>query len=59
MGMNIPNSDQNSAPNSAPNSAVEAADARKRIIRGRNRVLGVLLLGLAVLIFAISIAKMG
>jgi hypothetical protein len=34
-------------------------EARKRIIRSRNRVLGVLLLGLAVLIFAISIAKMG
>ena len=32
---------------------------RKRIIRGRNRVMGVLLIGFAVLIFAISIAKMG
>jgi len=31
---------------------------RLRIIRGRNRVFGVLLIGFAVLIFAISIAKM-
>lgn len=31
---------------------------RMRIIRGRNRVFGVLLIGFAVLIFAISIAKM-
>ena len=31
---------------------------RMRIIRGRNRVFGVLLVGFAVLIFAISIAKM-
>ena len=32
---------------------------RERIIRGRNRVMGVLLIGFAILIFAISIAKMG
>lgn len=31
---------------------------RMRIIRGRNRVMGVLLVGFAILIFAISIAKM-
>jgi hypothetical protein len=31
---------------------------RERIIRGRNRVFGVLLIGFAILIFAISIAKM-
>ena len=32
---------------------------RMRIIRGRNRVFAVLLIGFAILIFAISIAKMG
>lgn len=31
---------------------------RMRIVRSRNRVFGVLLIGFAVLIFAISIAKM-
>ncbi len=39
--------------NSGPDSE------RMRIIRGRNRVLGVLLIGFAILVFAISIAKMG
>ena len=39
-----------------PNSGPEAE--RLRIIRGRNRVFGVLLIGFAILIFAISIAKM-
>lgn len=32
---------------------------RMRIIRSRNRVFAVLLIGFAVLVFAISIAKMG
>lgn len=31
---------------------------RKRIIRGRNRVLALLLAGFVILVFAISIAKM-
>lgn len=39
-----------------PSSGPEAD--RLRIVRSRNRVFGVLLLGFAVLIFAISIAKM-
>jgi hypothetical protein len=39
-----------------PSSGPEAE--RLRIIRSRNRVLGVLLIGFAILIFAISIAKM-
>lgn len=39
-----------------PGSGPEAE--RLRIIRGRNRVMGILLVGFAVLIFAISIAKM-
>ena len=33
--------------------------ARKRIMRSRNIVLGLLLGGFAILVFAISIAKMG
>ena len=32
---------------------------RKRIIAGRNRALGLVLLGLVVMFFAITIAKMG
>ena len=32
---------------------------RMRIIRSRNRVFAVLLIGFAILVFAISIAKMG
>ena len=32
---------------------------RARIIRGRNRVLAGLLIGFAILVFAISIVKMG
>jgi hypothetical protein len=42
--------------NPDPSSGPEAE--RLRIIRSRNRVLGVLLIGFAILIFAISIAKM-
>lgn len=34
-------------------------EQRKRIIAGRNRALGLVLLGLVVLFFAITIAKMG
>lgn len=37
---------------------VDPEAERQRIIRGRNRVLGILLVGFAILIFAISIAKM-
>jgi hypothetical protein len=33
-------------------------EERKRIIRGRNRALGLVLLGFAVLFFFITIAKM-
>ena len=40
-------------------SNLDPETERQRIIRGRNRVMGVLLVGFAVLIFAISIAKMG
>jgi hypothetical protein len=42
--------------NPDPSSGPEAE--RQRIIRSRNRVFGVLLIGFAILIFAISIAKM-
>ena len=34
------------------------AEERKRIIRSRNRVVGILLLAFVVLVYAISIAKM-
>ncbi|MBN9145092.1 hypothetical protein FHW96_003503 [Novosphingobium sp. SG751A] len=34
-------------------------EERKRIIAGRNKALGLVLLGLVVLFFAITIAKMG
>ena len=40
-------------------SNIDPDAERERIIRGRNRVMGVLLIGFAILIFAISIAKMG
>ena len=41
-----------------PNSE-EQLEQRKRIIAGRNRALALVLLGLVVLFFAITIAKMG
>ncbi len=41
-----------------PNS-LDPQEQRKRIIAGRNRALGLVLLGLVVLFFAITIAKMG
>ena len=41
-----------------PNSPEQLAQ-RKRIIAGRNRALALVLLGLVVLFFAITIAKMG
>lgn len=41
-----------------PNSP-EQLEQRKRIIVGRNRALALVLLGLVVLFFAITIAKMG
>ncbi len=37
---------------------LDPAEQRKRIIAGRNRMLGLVLFGLAVLFFAITIAKM-
>ena len=37
----------------------DSMEQRKRIIAGRNRALGLVLLGLVVLFFAITIAKMG
>jgi hypothetical protein len=37
---------------------IDPDSERTRIIRGRNLVLGTLLVGFAILIFAISIAKM-
>lgn len=40
-----------------PNSP-DQMEQRKRIIAGRNRALGLVLLGLVVLFFAITIAKM-
>ena len=40
-------------------SDLDSEAERQRIIRGRNRVMGGLLIGFAILIFAISIAKMG
>jgi hypothetical protein len=39
-------------------SQIDPESERARIIRGRNVVLGTLLVGFAILIFAISIAKM-
>ena len=41
-----------------PNSE-EQLEQRKRIIAGRNRALALVLLGLVVLFFAITIVKMG
>ena len=41
-----------------PNSP-EQLEKRKRIIAGRNRALALVLFGLVVLFFAITIAKMG
>jgi hypothetical protein len=40
-------------------SDIDPDAERARIIRGRNRVLGGLLIGFAILVFAISIVKMG
>lgn len=34
-------------------------EARKRIIAARNKVLGLVLVGMVVLFFAITVAKMG
>lgn len=42
-----------------PDSAPDPEAERKRIMRGRNIVLALLLAGFVVLTFAISIAKMG
>jgi hypothetical protein len=39
-------------------NALDPEAERKRIIRGRNRVLALLLAGFVILVFAISIAKM-
>jgi hypothetical protein len=39
-------------------NAIDPETERRRIIRGRNRVLAILLIGFAVLVFAISLAKM-
>jgi hypothetical protein len=38
---------------------LEQAAERERIIRSKNRVLGLVLVGFAVLFFAISIVKLG
>ncbi len=39
-------------------SNLDPDDERMRIIRSRNRVFAVLLIGFAILVFAISLAKM-
>lgn len=40
-------------------SSQNTEDRRRRIVRGRNIVLGLLLAAFVVLVYAISIAKMG
>jgi hypothetical protein len=40
-------------------SPQNADERRRRIVRGRNIVVGLLLAGFVVLVYAISIAKMG
>lgn len=40
-------------------SPLATDERRKRIVRGRNIVLGLLLGGFVILVYAISIAKMG
>lgn len=37
---------------------IDSDQQRRRIVRGRNLVLGLLLAGFAILVYAISIAKM-
>ena len=43
---------------SNPLESPSSQEERKRIIRSRNRVVGILLLAFVVLVYAISIAKM-
>ncbi len=44
---------------SPQNAELNADDRRRRIVRGRNIVVGLLLGGFVILVYAISIAKMG
>lgn len=38
---------------------IESDERRRRIVRGRNIVVGLLLVAFVILVYAISIAKMG